>query len=87
MDAFRRFFRYVESVSSPICISLDNKERLAKGMLVGNPANMNSNFQRVMAHIFRDTLYNMRTGVIGMDDLFSVTAYIPMSGNLRTNII
>jgi hypothetical protein len=29
----------------------------------------------------------MRTGVIGMDDLFSMIADIPKSSNLRKNII
>jgi hypothetical protein len=44
-------------------------------------------FQRVMVHIFRDTFCNMWDGVIGMDDHFSMTAYIPKSSNLRKNII
>jgi hypothetical protein len=40
-----------------------------------------------MVHIFRDTFRNMQTGVIGMDDHFSMIVYIPKDNNLRKNII
>jgi hypothetical protein len=44
-------------------------------------------FQRVMVHIVCDTFCNIRNGVIGTDNHFSMTAYIPKSSNLRKNII
>jgi hypothetical protein len=34
-----------------------------------------------------DNFYNMRTGVIGMDDHFSMTADLRKSSNSRENII